>query len=91
MVVLYAGGRRIGTWAEAEQLFAEAAQSGPVELPGPVEFRDESGAVLARTAAPPTEPICPWEPTMTAEDFDKRSAAGGGIPLAEFWKRMGVA
>ena len=83
MVVLYSNGRRLGTWAEAEKLFADAAKAGPVE------FRDESGSVLARTAPAP-EPICPWEPTMTAEDFDRRSEEGGGIPLAEFWKRMGV-
>ena len=83
MVVLFAGGKRIGTWAEAERLFAEAAKAGPVE------FRDESGTVLARTA-PAVEPICPWDPTLTREEIDRRSAAGGGIPLAEFWKRMGV-
>jgi|GEM_PF-1827750 len=82
MVVLYSAGRRIGTWAEAEKLFADAAKAGPIE------FRDEAGAVLARTA--PAEPICPWDPTLTAEELDRRSAQGGGIPLKEFWQRMSV-
>ena len=85
MVVLYAGGRRIGTWAEAERLFAEAAKAGPVE------FRDESGAVLGQfvPTPPPVEPICPWEPDLTREEIDRRSAEGG-TSLANFWKRMGV-
>ena len=81
MVVLFSAGRRLGTWAEAESLFTDALKAGPIE------FRNESGAVLARTT--PAEPICPWEPTLTAEQIDKRSAAGG-TSLAEFWKRMGV-
>lgn len=82
MVVLFSAGRRLGTWAEAEALFAEAIKAGPIE------FRNETGAVLARTL--PAEPLCPWDPTLTAEELDRRSAAGGGIPIAEFWKRMGV-
>ena len=83
MVVLYAGSRQLGTWTEAERLFTDAAKIGPVE------FRDETGAVIARTVQK-SEPICPWEPNLTQEDLDRRSAASGGIPLAEFWKRMGV-
>ena len=83
MVVLFSAGRRLGTWAEAEALFADAAKAGPIE------FRNEAGAVLARTAVA-VEPICPWDPTLTAEDLDRMSEAGGGIPIAEFWKRMGV-
>ena len=48
MVVLYSAGRRLGTWAEAESLFAAAVKSGPIE------FRDESESMLARTFS--TEP-----------------------------------
>ena len=44
MVVLFSAGRRLGTWAVAESLFADALKAGPIE------FRNESGAVLARTA-----------------------------------------
>ncbi len=82
MVVLYSAGRRLGTWAEAEPLFAAALKAGPVE------FRDEAGMLLCQTALP-AEPICPWEPTLTVEEIDRRSAKGG-TSLAEFWKRMGV-
>ncbi len=83
MVVLYAGGKRLGTWAEAERLFVDAAKLGPIV------FRDEEGTILAETVSTPV-PICPWEPTLSIEELDRRSAEGGGIPLAEFWKRMGV-
>jgi len=82
MVVLYAGGKRLGTWAEAEGLFVDAAKLGPVE------FRDEAGTILAETASPPV-PLCPWEPSLTVEEIDRRSKEGG-TSLAEFWKRMGV-
>lgn len=82
MVVLYAAGKRLGTWAESEHLFAQAVNSVSIE------FRDESGAVIHRTT-PPAEPLCPWEPTLTHEEIDRRSKAGG-TSLAEFWKRMGV-
>ena len=82
MVVLYSAGRRLGTWAETESLFADAAKIGTIE------FRDEAGTVLACTA-PKIEPICPWEPSLTAADIDRRSAEGG-TSLAEFWKQMGV-
>ena len=37
MVVLYASGKRLGSWAEAERLFVDAAKLGPVE------FRDQDG------------------------------------------------
>lgn len=74
MIELYANGKRLGTWAESEELFAEAIKHGPVE------FRDETGAVLNRTI---------WEPSK--EELDRRSEAGGGKPLAEFWREMGEA
>jgi hypothetical protein len=83
MVVLYVGGERVGTWAESEHRLAEFA-ARQVE----VELRDESGKSLGRIV--PTEPLCPWDPNLTKEELDRRVAAGGGMPLAEFWKKMGV-
>ena len=80
MVVLYSNGKKLGTWAEAERLFTEALKSGTVE------FRDEAGSILAQTKAP----ICPWEPNLTEEELQRRSQEGG-MTLAEFWKKMGVA
>jgi hypothetical protein len=56
---------------------------------GPVEFRQEAGAVLARPG--PAEPLCPWEPALARERIDQLSAAGGGVTPAEVWKRMGVS
>jgi hypothetical protein len=83
MVTLYVAGQKVGTWAESEQRVAElAARNQEIEL------RDETGKVIGRVVPP--EPICPWDPTLTREELDRRSAAGGGIPLTEFWKRMGV-
>lgn len=51
MVVLYAGGKRLGTWAESERLIADAVKAGPVEL------RDETGRVFAVTEPLADEPI----------------------------------
>lgn len=83
MIVLYVGGTKVGTWAEAERLLPEYAAQGKE-----VELRDDAGKLICR--AVPPEPICPWEPSLTAADFDRMSAEGGGMSLAEFWKRMGV-
>ncbi|HET6575497.1 MAG TPA: hypothetical protein VFG68_17980 [Fimbriiglobus sp.] len=83
MVTLYVAGQPVGTWAESEQRVAElAAQNLEIEL------RDETGKVIGRVIPP--EPIIPWHPEMTREDIDRMIAQGGGVPLAEFWKRMGV-
>lgn len=81
MVVLYSNGKKLGTWAEAERLFTEALKSGTVE------FRDEAGSVLAQTKAP----ICSWDSSLTEEKIEQMSRDGQGIPLAEFWRKMGVS
>ena len=83
MVVLYAGGQRLGTWSEAEELFVELSKSFTIE------FRDDQGNVLGKTTPPPG-PIIPWDPSVTREQLDRESAEGGGMTLAEFWKKMGV-
>ncbi len=79
MVVLYVGGNRIGTWAEAEHLVAEMGAKRQE-----IELRDESGRTIGRFV-----PAEPW-PFPDRAELDRRCAAGGGIPLAEFWKKMGV-
>jgi len=83
MVVLYVGGKKVGTWLESEQRVQEYAASNQE-----VELRDDTGKVLGRFV--PAEPLCPWNPNLTRESLDRLSAEGGGVPLAEFWKRMGV-
>lgn len=78
MVELYVSGRRIGSWADAEQLLAKWAATEQIEL------RDETGRTLGRFV-----PVAP-SPFPDRSEIDRRCAAGGGIPLAEFWKKMGV-
>ena len=83
MVTLYVGGNRVGTVADLERLLPEF-HAKRIE----VELRDDAGTPLGRIVPP--EPLCPWNPSLTRADLDRMQAEGGGIPLAEFWKRMGV-
>jgi hypothetical protein len=83
MVTLYVGGRKMGSWAEAEKLFAEAAKTQVVE------FRDEYGPVIA-TSLPGCEPIIPWEPAVTREDIEQRKAKPG-YTIDEVRKILGWA
>jgi hypothetical protein len=77
MVEVYVSGNRIGTWAEAEHLVAELAAKREK-----IELRDETGRTLGR--------FVPADSFPDRNEIDRRCAAGGGIALAEFWKRMGV-
>jgi hypothetical protein len=74
MVDLYVGGNRIGTWAEAEHIVANLATSRQK-----IELRDETGRTLGRFV--PADP----SPFPDRAEIDRRCAAGGGIPLADFW------
>lgn len=53
MITLYIDDKPVGTWAEAERVFAESAGRRAVE------FRDERGRVIA-TSVPGAEPV-DWE------------------------------
>jgi hypothetical protein len=77
MVELYVGGHRIGSWADAEYLLAELATRRQK-----IEIRDETGRTLGS--------FVPVDPFPDQPEIERRCAAGGGIPLAEFWKKMGV-
>jgi hypothetical protein len=81
MVAIYIGGQKVGEITLSNELRA-ALEAGE-----PIECRDDAGQRVRKYVA---EPYCPWDPTLTREELDRRSAAGGGIPLAEFWKRMGA-
>ncbi len=83
MVALYVGGNKVGTVSDLEKLLP-----GFVAARAEVELRDDAGTTLARIVPP--EPLCPWNPSLTRQDLDRMHAQGGGISLAEFWKRMGV-
>jgi hypothetical protein len=51
-----------------------------------VDLVDAKGRKLG-TFTP--EPICPWDPTLTSEELDRR-ARGRGRPLGEILKRLGA-
>jgi hypothetical protein len=69
------------SWAEAEKLFAETARTQSVE------FRDEQGQVIA-TTVPGSEPLVPWDPTITQEEIERR-LAGEFVTFDEMKKRLG--
>ena len=83
MVALYVGGEKVGTLADAERLIPElAARNQEVEL------RDESGKRIGKFV-PDAEPLCPWEPTLTCEEIDRRCSRPGK-PLSDILKRLGA-
>lgn len=83
MITMHVDGEQVGTTADLDRMLPEFARTR-VE----VQLRDTAGVMLARIV--PAAPICPWDPSITREELDRRSTAGGGIPLSDFWKRMGV-
>ncbi len=80
MVMLYVAGQKVA-WADAEKLFADTAATHPIE------FRDESGRVIA-TTVPGAEPLIPWEPDVTHEEIDRRMAEPG-FTFEDVKKRLG--
>lgn len=80
MVMVKVGGKTV-SWTEAEKLFAEAARTQPVE------FRDEQGQVIA-TTVPVSEPIIPWDPSITQAEIERR-LAGEFVTFDEMKKRLG--
>jgi len=64
MVTVYVGGKAV-KWADAEKLFAEAARTQAVE------FRDESGQLIA-TSAPAAEADPVWVKAITPEETARR-------------------
>jgi len=69
MVSLYIEGRKLGTWAEAEKLFAEKTVTSAIE------FRDDAGTLLGRYVpernSTPSEPLIPWDPSITRADIER--------------------
>ena len=85
MVTLYADGKPI-PWADAERVVPEClARNQRVEL-----RNDTTGQPLGVfTPAPtPLEPIVPWEPNVTQEEYDRRLAEPG-LSFEEVKKRLG--
>lgn len=82
MVMLYVGGKYVGKLPEDAGVLTEYVASGHR-----VEWRDESGAVVARTIPDP-EPLVPWDHSITKEDLD-RIRAEPGLAFEEVRKRLG--
>ncbi len=83
MVALYVDGQRVGTLAEVADTLPTFLGSDKA-----VELRDDASGRKLATVTP--EPICPWEPTLTKEEIDRRVARGVGKPLAEILERLGA-
>jgi len=87
MVSLYVAGEKVGTLAESGKLFAEFIAQNVL-----VEFRNDSGEVVGRYTpvqpAIPSEPLVPWDPTITKEELDRRMA-GPFVTFDELKKRLG--
>lgn len=82
MVALYVDGAKVGTLADAERLIPELIGNAKT-----VELREEPSGRRLATLAP--EPLCPWDPTLTREEIQRRIAEGG-MSLSEFRKQMGI-
>jgi hypothetical protein len=80
MVTLYVGGKAV-RWEDAEELFARAARTEPVEL------RDAAGRVIA-TTAPAAEGDPEWVQAITPEETARR-LAGPFFTLDECCTRGG--
>ena len=89
MVKLFVAGAPVGVLADAVRVLAEGIAKNQS-----VEFRDEAGAVVGAfvpTPPPtPTEPLVPWDPSITREELDRR-AAEPGFSIDEVRKRLGWA
>jgi hypothetical protein len=89
MVRLFVAGNPVGTLADAEKIIAEVIARNQ-----PIEFRDDSGELVGtftpRQPSLPTEPLVPWDPSITQEELDRR-ASEPGFSIEEVRKRLGWA
>lgn len=78
MVTVYVGGQAVN-WADAEELFAEAAGTQTIE------FRNAAGRVIA-VSAPADDPD--WVKAITPEETARRMA-GPFFTLEEYRRQVG--
>ena len=83
MVTLHVGGRQVGTLADAERLIPEF-----LARKQRVEFRDTDGTPIGTLDPAPPESLVPWDPTITAEEIERRMAEPG-LTFEEMKKRLG--
>lgn len=86
MVVLWVGGKSIGTVSDADLLPRLLACKERVLL------KSESGQPLGEyvPVTTPAEPLIPWEPGITQEEIDRRLAEPG-YTLDELKRKLGWA
>lgn len=84
MVALYVDGRKVGTLADAERLLPQLLAGAKA-----VELRHEPSGRKVGTVTP--EVLDPALPDLTEEDVQRLIAEPGGMPLAEFRKKIGRA
>jgi hypothetical protein len=85
MVELYVAGQKAGTVADSDRIIREAAANYQ-----PVEYREPGGRVLGTFTPAHVEPPCPWDPSITWEEIERR-LAGEMLTFDELKKRMGWA
>lgn len=76
----------------SQMVVSDAVRAELEQAVEPVDLVDHSGRTIGQyipQMPPAAEPLCPWEPTLTKEEIDRR-VKQGGRPLAEIWKRLGV-
>ena len=84
MVVLYVGGKPVGTLADAERLLPGFVRDNQA-----VEFRDDAGVPLGTfTPQRSAEPLVPWDPSIDAAEIERR-LAGEFVTLDELGRRLG--
>jgi len=83
MVALYVDGTKVGTLADAERLLPQLLAGAKA-----VELRHEPSGRKVGTVTP--EVLCPWEPTLTREEIQRRIEEPGGMTLEEFRKQVGL-
>ncbi|MBA4063431.1 MAG: hypothetical protein C0501_06905 [Isosphaera sp.] len=81
MVTVYVDGKAV-SWADAEQLFADAARTRAVE------FRDAAGRVFATTAPAPAADDPDWVKAITPERVAE-AMAGPFLTLDEYRNQTG--
>jgi hypothetical protein len=82
MVAMYVNGEKIGTLAGAEQLLELLARNTRVEL------RDDAGTTVGSVQPPPADVPCPWDPTITREELDRRLTEPT-LTTEEMFQRLG--
>lgn len=53
-------------------------------------LRSENGTPLGQYIPFPREPFCPWDPSLTEAELDRRARESKRHKLQDVWKRLGA-